>query len=121
MLLPNATGVHPVRRLDAYLAAAADLARRQWTQFGGALMAAGLVVFVAAVTVQLSACWHLFCSAFRQHAPEQPAAGELAVDAADSTGMEASAAKAGGTAGDQAPGGMAAVEFAAKFRLIVKA
>lgn len=48
-------------RLDRYLEAAADLARRQWTQFGVAPMAAGLAVFAATVALQLAACWSLIC------------------------------------------------------------
>lgn len=47
--------------LDRFLKAAADLARRQWTQFGVASMGAGLAMFVAAVALQLAACWSLVC------------------------------------------------------------
>ncbi len=46
-------------RLDAYLAAAAELARRQWTQFRLAPMALGVALLASAAVVQLWMCWKL--------------------------------------------------------------
>ena len=39
------------------MGAAADLARRQWTQFGVASMGGGLAVLAATLAAQLAACW----------------------------------------------------------------
>ncbi len=93
-------------RLGDYLAAAADLARRQWTQFGAASMAAGLAVFAAAVALQLAACWSLFRSSFHHPAVDADALlhGKLTQPAAAAAAAVGAAVGSGSGAGAGAPG-----------------
>lgn len=93
-------------RLGDYLAAAADLARRQWTQFGAASMAAGLAVFAAAVALQLAACWSLFRSSFHHPADDADALlhGKLTQPAAAAAAAAGAAVGSGSGAGAGASG-----------------
>ena len=87
---------HPARRLDTYLGAAADLARRQWTQFGVASMGRGLAVLAATLAVQLAACWALMRPPLSP--PSQPVAPAAAA-AGNAAGSGTTAAAQGGVAG----------------------